>query len=46
MKRFRVLKHRIERRPFVWWVVMGRKMFDTSRSIALRRQMKVGDYLK
>ena len=40
----RVLKHRIPRRPTVWWYVQGRKMFDRHYSPAIRAMWGCGRY--
>jgi len=41
MMRLRVLRHRIERRPDMWWAVAGKIRFGRR---SLRRLWRVGNY--
>lgn len=45
MLRLRILKHRVERRPDVWWRVMGEIVLG-SGSHAIRYARQCGNYLR
>lgn len=40
----RFWRHKIPHRPNLYWHVMGRKMFDTKYSLAVRAMWGCGNY--
>lgn len=44
IRRTRFWRYRFANVPMVWWTVLGRKEFETKRSLAIRVMWRVGNY--